>query len=47
MFSLFLFLNGQIAESGTKDELCAKGGLFAKMWQGYQSSVQWKVAKEG
>ena len=38
--------NGQIAESGTKDELCARGGLFAKMWQEYQSSTRWKVAKE-
>ena len=38
---------GRIAESGTKDELCARGGLFARMWQEYQSSVAWKVAKEG
>ena len=44
---IYVVEDGQIAESGTKDELCAKGGLFAKMWQGYQSSVQWKVAKEG
>jgi len=21
--------------------------LFARMWQDYQASVQWKVAKEG
>ena len=39
--------DGQIAESGTKDELCAQNGLFARMWQDYQASVQWKVAKEG
>ena len=44
---IYVVENGQIAESGTKDELCAKGGLFAKMWQEYQSSVTWKVAKEG
>ena len=44
---IYVVEDGQIAESGTKDELCAKGGLFAKMWQEYQSSVQWKVAKEG
>ena len=37
----------QIVESGTKDELCAQNGLFARMWQDYQASVQWKVAKEG
>ena len=39
--------DGQIAESGTKDALCAADGLFAKMWRDYQSSVEWKVAKEG
>lgn len=44
---IYVVENGQIAESGTKDELCAKGGLFAEMWREYQSSVQWKVAKEG
>ena len=44
---IYVVENGQIAESGTKDELCAKSGLFARMWQEYQSSVQWKVAKEG
>ena len=44
---IYVVEDGQIAESGTKDELCARGGLFAKMWQAYQSSVAWKVAKEG
>ena len=44
---IYVVEDGQIAESGTKDELCAKDGLFAKMWREYQSSVQWKVAKEG
>ena len=44
---IYVVQNGQIAESGTKDELCAQNGLFARMWQEYQLSVQWKVAKEG
>ena len=44
---IYVVQDGQIAESGTKDELCAKNGLFARMWQDYQASVQWKVAKEG
>ena len=44
---IYLVQDGQIAESGTKDELCAQNGLFARMWQEYQASVQWKVAKEG
>ena len=44
---IYVVRDGQIAESGTKDELCAQNGLFARMWQDYQASVQWKVAKEG
>ena len=44
---IYVVQDGQITESGTKDELCAQNGLFARMWQDYQASVQWKVAKEG
>ena len=44
---IYVVQDGQIVESGTKDELCAQNGLFARMWQKYQASVQWKVAKEG
>ena len=44
---IYVMQDGRIAESGTKDALCAKNGLFARMWKDYQSSVQWKVAKEG
>lgn len=44
---IYVVQDGQIVESGTKDELCAQIGLFARMWQDYQASVQWKVAKEG
>ena len=44
---IFVVENGRIAESGTRDALCAKKGIFAKMWQDYGSSVQWKVTKEG
>ena len=44
---IYVVQDGQIVESGTKDELCAQNDLFARMWQDYQASVQWKVAKEG
>ena len=44
---IYVVQDGKIAEAGTKDALCAKDGLFARMWRDYQSSVQWKVAKEG
>lgn len=38
--------DGRIVESGTSRELLEKGGLFRRMWDNYQTSVQWKVAKE-
>ena len=44
---IYVVQDGRICESGTRDDLCAKNGLFAKMWRDYQSSVEWKVAKEG
>ena len=44
---IYVVRDGRITETGTKDELCAQNGLFARMWQDYQASVQWKVAKEG
>ena len=44
---IYVVQDGQIAEAGTKDELCAQNGLFTRMWRDYQSSVEWKVAKEG
>ena len=43
---IYVVENGRIAESGTRDALWAKNGIFAKMWQDYGSSVQWKVTKE-
>ena len=44
---IYVVEDGRIVESGTRDALCAKSGIFAKMWQDYGSSVQWKVTKEG
>ena len=44
---IYVVQDGRITETGTKDELCAQNGLFSRMWQEYQVSVQWKVAKEG
>ena len=31
----------------TENELQRKNGVFRKMWDAYQTSVQWKVSKEG
>ena len=43
---IYVVKDGQIAESGSSRELMERRGLFAGMWQNYQTSVQWKVAKE-
>lgn len=43
---IFVLSDGEIAESGTFDELTNSNGLFAKMWNEYKQSVQWKVSKE-
>ena len=43
---IYVIKDGQIVESGSSDELQNKDGLFAKMLEEYQSSVQWKVQKE-
>ena len=43
---IYVVKDGQIAESGSSRELMERGGLFAGMWQNYQTSVQWKVQKE-
>ncbi len=43
---IYVIENGQISESGKSRELLEKGGIFSQMWQDYQTSVLWKVAKE-
>ncbi len=40
---IFVLREGRVEESGTHDALVAGGGLYAKMWQDYQTSVSWKV----
>lgn len=43
---IYVIEDGKVAESGKYDDLCQKNGLFAKMWHDYQTSAEWKVAKE-
>ena len=43
---IYVIRGGEIAERGTSRELLARGGLFSRMWSSYQTSIQWKVAKE-
>lgn len=44
---IFVVADGRIAEHGNYDSLMAGNGLFRAMWDNYQTSVQWKVAREG
>ena len=44
---IFVLEEGKLIESGTAEELQRKNGVFQKMWDAYQTSVQWKVSKEG
>ena len=43
---IYVIKDGLIAESGRRDELLEKNGVFAEMWKEYAASVEWKVAKE-
>ena len=43
---IYVIQEGKIAEQGTSRELLEQNGLFRRMWDNYQTSVQWKVAKE-
>lgn len=40
---IFVLREGRVEESGNHNALVAAGGLYAKMWQDYQTSVSWKV----
>ena len=44
---IYVIKDGLIAESGRRDELLEKNGVFAEMWKEYAASVEWKVVKEG
>jgi ATP-binding cassette subfamily B protein len=37
---------GKIAEQGRHEELLRKQGLYARMWNEYQQSINWKIGKE-
>ena len=44
---IFVLKDGRITEQGTHKELIAQNGLYSSMWRDYQTSVNWKVEKEG
>lgn len=40
---IFVLKDGRIEEFGTHNQLSKSDGLYAKMWQDYQTSIGWKV----
>lgn len=42
---IYVIKNGEIVQSGTFDKLREEPGVFAQMWNDYQISVKWKVAR--
>lgn len=43
---IYVLQEGQVAESGRHDELLAQGGLYARMWNDYQTAISWKVGEK-
>jgi ATP-binding cassette, subfamily B (MDR/TAP), member 7 len=37
---IIVLRNGQVAESGTHDQLVDRGGLYSELWSGMPSSIQ-------
>lgn len=42
---ILVIAKSQIAEEGKHQELIQRQGLYAKMWNDYQQSLQWKIGK--
>lgn len=40
---ILVFREGKIAERGSHDELLKLGGIYAAMWEDYQTSISWRV----
>ena len=43
---IYVVKDGQVIEDGSYPELMAQEGVFHRMWDNYQTSVQWKVSRE-
>lgn len=42
---IFVLKEGSICEEGSFNELIQRGGVFSALWNHYQTSINWKVAK--
>lgn len=43
---IFVVDGGRIIETGRHDVLLQQGGMYARMWEDYQTSVSWGIGKE-
>jgi ATP-binding cassette subfamily B protein len=43
---IYVLKDGKISERGTHNELINNKNIYAKMWNEYQTSISWKIAKE-
>ncbi len=44
---IFVVENGRIVEEGNHDSLVGSEGLYSRMWDEFNQSIQWKVKSEG
>lgn len=44
---IYVLSDGKIAESGRHSELVAKNGIYSRMWNEYNKSINWQVGKAG
>ncbi len=44
---IYVLSDGKVAESGKHSELVAKNGIYSRMWNEYNKSVNWQVGKAG
>lgn len=44
---IYVLADGKIAESGKHSELLSKNGIYSRMWNEYNKSVNWQVGKAG
>lgn len=44
---IYVLADGKVAESGTHDELVGANGIYSRMWNEYNKSVNWQVGKAG
>lgn len=43
---IFVIENGRIVEEGNHDSLVENEGLYSRMWDEFNQSIQWKVKSE-